>query len=187
MRELESRARTDGTAAHEMIHLLVTESGLASEPGAFPHWLHEGFAAQFEVVRGGRWAGVSRAHDLRLSDWRSTTTRADLEPLIRDVGFGHGYRRDLYAKSWALVYFLRKSRPREFSSFLDLLRVPSPDRTPADSYRFDWAFRSTFGTDLLTLEAEWHAFMAQVRAPIEENGSPERLSFLFRTGPPYRD
>jgi hypothetical protein len=148
-------------------------SGLAADPGAFPHWLHEGFAAQFEVIRGGRWAGVSRAHDLRLSEWRSTATRADLEPLIRDAGFGHGYRGDLYARSWALVYFLRKTRPREFSSFLDLLRAPRPDLAPADSSRVDRVFRTTFGPDLVALESEWHAFMAQVRAPIEEHRTPE--------------
>ena len=34
----------------------------------FPLWLHEGFAAPFEVVRGGRWAGFGHAHDL-LCPW----------------------------------------------------------------------------------------------------------------------
>lgn len=167
--DLDSRARSDGTAAHEMIHLLVTESGLAPDAGDFPHWLHEGFAAQFEVVRGGRWAGVGRAHDLRLPDWRTSSTRPGLNFLIRDAGFGHGYRCDLYARSWALVYFLRHTRPREFSAFLDLLRLPGPDRAEAAPSRFEDAFRSAFGADLLALEAEWVAFMAAIRTPTEEN------------------
>ena len=38
---------------------------------AFPTWLHEGLAAQFETIRGGRWAGVGRRQRPRLPDWRS--------------------------------------------------------------------------------------------------------------------
>ena len=148
----------------------MTESGLAPDPGDFPLWLHEGFAAQFEVIRGGRWAGVGRAHDLRLPDWRSAGPPAALEPLIRDDGFGHGYRRDLYARCWSLVYFLRKTRPREFSAYLDLLRLPDPDpRLEDDPSRFEWAFRSAFGDDLRALESEWHAFIDKTRTPLEEN------------------
>src|SRR5262249_35440299 len=64
--ELDWRAIDLGTAAHEMIHQLAGDSGLVTRHDGFPHWLHEGLAAQFEVIRGGRWAGISRAHDLRL-------------------------------------------------------------------------------------------------------------------------
>jgi hypothetical protein len=167
--DLETRARADGTAAHEMVHLLVTTSGLAPNHGDFPLWLHEGLAAQFEVVRGGRWAGVGRAHDLRLHDWRALVTPPDLPGLIRDAGFGHGYRRDLYARSWSLVYFLRTTRPREFLSFLDLLRSPDPDRATPDPDRFEPAFRSAFGSDLPGLERDWAAFMNVVQTPLEEN------------------
>ena len=167
--DLETCARFDGTAAHEMIHLLVIASGLAPDPGDFPLWVHEGFAAQFEVVRGGRWAGVGRAHDLRLPDWRSARSTASLERLIRDSGFGHGYRRALYAHSWSLVYFLQKTRPREFFVFLDLLRLPAPESQKADPARFESTFRSVFGDDLPALETEWHAFIDAIKTPLEEN------------------
>jgi hypothetical protein len=68
--DLDRRSIDLGTAAHEMIHQLASESGLVPRHDAFPAWLHEGLAAQFEVIRGGRWSGISRAHDLRLVDWR---------------------------------------------------------------------------------------------------------------------
>jgi hypothetical protein len=68
--ETDRRSVELGTAVHEMVHLLVARSGLEPDLGAFPLWLHEGLAAQFEVVRGGRWAGFGRAHDLRLPEWR---------------------------------------------------------------------------------------------------------------------
>lgn len=170
--EMEQIARDHGTAAHEMVHLLVHESGLCTRPGEFPLWFHEGFAAQFEVVRGGRWAGVGRAHDLRLPDWRALPPPPDLSSLVRDAGFGHGYRRDLYAKSWSLVYFLRKTRPREFLTFLDLLRLPTPAPDPDDPDRLESLFRSSFGMDLRSLESEWHKYMFKIQTPTEENAVP---------------
>ena len=57
--DLDRRSIDLGTAAHEMIHQLAVESGLVPRHDAFPHWLHEGLAAQFEVIRGGRWSGIS--------------------------------------------------------------------------------------------------------------------------------
>ena len=125
--DLERRAIDDGTAAHEMIHLLAANSGLLPRHDAFPIWLQEGLAMQFEVIRGGRWAGIGRAHDLRLPDWRKIQPPPPLEPLVRDAGYGRGYSRDLYAQAWALVYYLRARHPQQFLTFLDLLR--SPDAT----------------------------------------------------------
>jgi hypothetical protein len=158
-----------GTAAHEMIHLLVHASGLASDPGRFPLWLHEGFAAQFEVVRGGRWAGFGRTHDRRLPDWRAISSRPDLGSLIGDAGFGRGYRHDLYANAWALVFFLRKTRPERFQTFLDLLRLPDPASSPSDHDRVASHFRAAFGHDLAALEAEWRVFIDGIHTPLEKN------------------
>jgi hypothetical protein len=163
----DRRALELGTAAHEMVHLLVARSGLSPRHDDFPLWLHEGLAAQFEVVRDGRWMGFGRAHDLRLPDWRKIDPPAHLVPLIRDNGFGHGYNRSAYAAAWALVYYLRKERPREFVTLIDLLRTrdaevrPRPDRTVA-------LFSAAFGADLHALEADWHRYMARVRTPDEE-------------------
>jgi uncharacterized protein DUF1570 len=165
--EMERRSVELGTATHEMVHLLVAQSGLAPRHDDFPLWLHEGLAAQFEVVRGGRWAGFGRAHDLRLPDWRSLDSKPRLKPLLRDSGFGHGYRRDAYAAAWALVYYLRQKHPSRFVTFLDLLRTPDPevrsreDRTVAH-------FHTSFGDDLDALEADWHSTLAALRTPLEE-------------------
>ena len=168
--DLDWRTNDLGIAAHETVHQLTDEGGLAPRFDDFPLWLHEGLAAQFEVVRGGRWAGMGRIHDLRLPDWRSIHPLPRLAPLLRDAGFGHGYRRDLYAESWALVYFLRKAHPREFLTFLDLLRTPSPEgisRTDRASH----AFRAAFGDDLGGLESSWHDFLSGLQTPLE-SGRP---------------
>jgi hypothetical protein len=166
--DLERRGFDDATAAHELIHLLVANSGLLTRYDAFPIWLQEGLAMQFEVIRGGRWAGIGRANDFRLPDWRQVRPAPSLEPLVCDVGLGRGYRRDAYAKAWSLVYFLRSRHPAGFLTFLDLLRSRDSvleDLAPAD--RSLAAFHRAFGKDLATLEAEWHQFMSDVRSPLE--------------------
>jgi hypothetical protein len=177
--DLDRRAIDLGTAAHEMIHQLVVDSGLIAQHDAFPIWLHEGLAAQFEVIRGGRWAGISRAHDLRLPDWRRLQTPLHLERLVRGAGFGRGYQRDLYAQAWALVYFLRTQHPREFLTFIDLLRNPAAGPSSASSdgaatpvvpeSRVFNAFTRSFGPDLEHVEEEWHAFMKTVQTPLERH------------------
>ena len=171
--DLDWRAIDLGTAAHEMVHQLAADSGLLPRHDAFPYWLHEGFAAQFEVIRGGRWAGLSRAHDLRLPDWRKIQPPPKLERLVRDAGFGRGYQRELYAQAWALVYYLRTRHPDAFLTFLDLLRSPGWDdevslpQTRAD--RVFGAFQRAFGSDLEGLERDWHRFMAGIQTPLEQH------------------
>jgi hypothetical protein len=164
--DLDRRAIDLGTAAHEQVHQLVAVTGLAPRPDAFPVWLHEGFAAQFEVVRGGRWAGVGRANDRRLASWRAIQPAPRLVPLLRDVGLGHGYQPGRYAEAWALVYYLRQQHPRQFVAFLDLLRAPDLDPAPR-SERTLAAFRAAFGTDLAALEASWLRYLAGLQTPLE--------------------
>jgi len=170
--DLDRRSIDLGTAAHEMIHQLARDSGLVPRHDSFPVWLHEGLAAQFEVIRGGRWAGISRAHDLRLPDWRRLQSPLALERLVRNAGFGRGYQRDLYAQAWALVYFLRTQHSQQFLTFIDLLRSPdrsepSPEASSGDRV-FD-AFRRAFGSDLDRLEEDWRRFMKSVETPLEQN------------------
>ncbi len=182
----EWRAIDLGVAAHEMVHQLVAASGFAPRHDAFPIWLHEGFAAQFEVIRGGRWAGVSRAHDLRLADWRKLPSPPLLLPLLHDSGLGQGYQRSAYAKAWALVYYLRLERPREFVGFLDLLRLPRDLSTrPTDPILT--SFQAAFGPDLNSLEHAWQESMAKVRSPLEEGSkSPKPASIPPKPSSPIR-
>ena len=178
--DLDRRSIDLGTAAHEMIHQLAVESGLVPRHDAFPHWLHEGLAAQFEVIRGGRWSGISRAHDLRLPDWRRIQDPMPLERLVRDGGFGRGYRRDPYAQAWALVYYLRTNHSEQVVKFLDFLRGPDVGAEPGSPplSRGDRVFRAftrAFGGDLPALERDWRAFMTTVKTPLEQNQpAPEK-------------
>jgi hypothetical protein len=162
--ELEARSVRIGTAMHELVHLLVAETGLEPAAGAFPLWLHEGLAMQFEATVGGRWAGLGRVNAIRLGHWRGLAERPRLAPLVRDVGFEPGYATDRYAAAWAIVFYLQSERPREFVAFLDLLRAPGcgPE---GRSERFEACFREAFGDDLGAIERSWRRFMAGLEEP----------------------
>ena len=170
--DVDRRAIDLGTAAHEMIHQLAASTFLLPRHDAFANWLNEGLAAQFEVIRGGRWAGISRAHDLRLPDWRRVQTPLRLERLVRDAGFGHGYQRELYAQAWALVYYLRTQHAEQFLTFIDLLRNPRLSEPSLPDARGDLvyaAFVRAFGSDLEKLERDWRGFMETVHTPLEQH------------------
>ncbi len=164
--DLRWRSVDLGIAAHETVHQLVAASGLAPRFDSWPIWLHEGFSAQFEVVRGGRWAGFGRANDHRLPDWRSIRPAPQLTPLLRDEGLTHGYHRDRYAESWALVYFLRKTRPAEFVTFLELLRTPRSINQEIVTAR---TFSMSFGENFGEIQAEWRRFMRDQNVPPKDD------------------
>lgn len=164
LEELDRRAYDLGTAIHEMIHLEVVASGLASPAAPFPLWLHEGLAMQFETVRGGRWAGFGPVNDLRLADWHALTRPSEILPILEDAGFGHGYRRDVYARCWSLVYYLRSTRPTQFVTLLDRYRLPrTPDTPPSRSL-----FLAALGDDTPSLESDWNHWMNARQTPIQE-------------------
>jgi hypothetical protein len=165
--DLECRSLDLGTAAHELIHQLVAESGLAARHADFPFWLHEGLAMQFEVIRGGRWAGISRVNDQRLSDFRKMDPAPRLAPLIRDRGFGQGYRADLYGEAWSLVFFLRKEHPEAFISWLNRLRQSPRDKT-SPSQRSAMLFDDSFSQAIPTMEESWRAYSGRLKTVFEE-------------------
>ena len=169
LRDLDRRRRDDGTAAHETVHQLVVASGLAPRFESFPIWLHEGIATQFEGIRGGRWAGLGDLQAARLEAWNRLDSRPELEPLLRDRGFGLGYDADRYAAAWALVHHLRHCHPEGFNALLDLLRHPAPGLPPAD--RTVDAFRSAIGPDLNACQDAWHRDVAVLR-PLLESQRP---------------
>ncbi len=153
--ELNRREIDLGVAAHETVHQLVASSRLAPRFDAFPVWLQEGLAMQFETMRGGRWAGLAEPSPFRLRDYRSLSSPPLLAPLLSDAGLGRGYDRDAYARSWSFVYFLRSDRPATWISLLDALRAPTPDGDSAGS-RSSHALLPTDRESGSDLEAAWH-------------------------------
>lgn len=179
--DLRNRAMDLGTAAHELTHLLLARSGVVPGESEFPLWLQEGLATQFEVVRGGRWAGFGRVNAIRLEALRAGSAPR-LAELLADEGFGHGQRPEPYAAAWAWVYFLRKTRPAELLALID------SHRAAAYSLRIEPAGPAFDRRD----ETEWRRFIALLRvpedvfgvrheerprlSPVDMNSSPDRIN-----------
>ena len=144
-----------GTAAHETIHQLVAQTGLAPSYPAFPVWLHEGLAMQYEPVVGGRWVGSANATSLRLRDYRAMPQPPALADLLADKGLGQGYRREPYADSWAWVHYLRTAHPRIWVTLLDQLRGPEAGAESA-CQRASSVILSRGPANLKLWERQWH-------------------------------
>ncbi len=134
---IEAREIDGAVAAHETVHQLVARSGLSPRADAFPTWLNEGLAMQFESFRGGTWAGPEAPCGFRLRDFRVIQPEPRLAPILSDDGLNRGYRQDAYARAWSLVYVLRSQAPQTFVALLDHLRNPGSTRgqTPQERAR----------------------------------------------------
>lgn len=167
-RKLEASPFNVATMIHEATHQLAFNSGLHTRYADNPRWLTEGMAMFFEVPdldsRTG-WKTIGRVNAPRIKDYRETLRMPReslaLTDLIRsDASFLNADQsRAAYAESWALTFFLLKTRREESVAYLkSVQRKPrliadSPD----DRLR---EFQSTFG-DLDTLERDWKKWLSR--------------------------
>lgn len=136
-------------AAHELVHQLAAESGLEPRPGAFPSWLAEGLAAQFEPADGPRWLGPAGPNHRRLADCRRGDPSPRLAPMLADPA----HARPAYGPAWALVHLLLAEEPAALAALIDRLRGPDADSSPLDTAR------RALGDDLAPLERRWRVHM----------------------------
>lgn len=156
------------TMIHEATHQLAFNSGLQTRYADNPRWLSEGLAMFFEVPdldsRSG-WKTIGKVNAPRLKDFRETNRSSreflPLAELIRsDMSFLNADQsRAAYAESWALTFFLLKTRRDDAVTYLkSIQRKPrliadSPD----DRLR---EFETTFG-ELDTLERDWKKWIGR--------------------------
>lgn len=155
------------TTIHEATHQIAFNSGLHTRYADNPRWLTEGMAMFFEVPdldsRTG-WKSIGRVNPPRRKDFREITRTpreaVPLAELIRadDVFLKEGRARAAYAESWALTYFLLKTRREDVVSYLKTIQkkprliADSPDARLRE-------FEEVFG-ESETLEREWKKWMA---------------------------
>ena len=155
------------TTIHEATHQIAFNSGLHTRYADNPRWLTEGMAMFFEVPdlesRTG-WKSIGRVNAPRRKDFRETARlpreAISLAELIRaDDSFLQPIKaRAAYAESWALTYFLLKTRSDDVVSYLKTIQrkprliADSPDVRVRE-------FEDVFG-DAETLEREWKKWMA---------------------------
>lgn len=165
-RKLEASPFNVATMIHEATHQIAFNSGLHTRYADNPRWLTEGMAMFFEVPdldsRSG-WKTIGRVNAPRMKDFREVTrSPREALPLVDLIRSDSSFlkadqSRAAYAESWALTFFLFKTRREEAVTYLkSIQRKP---RLIADSLD-DRAreFQAAFG-ELDTLERDWKKWM----------------------------
>jgi len=162
--------RTVATIIHEVTHQLAFNSGLQTRYADNPGWVSEGIATYFEspsltTTRG--WNAVGKMNRFNLFYFRRSLQQQPgtrLPGLISaDAAFQDpGAVRQAYAESWALTYFLLKTRAPQYCEYIKRLSSQSPlQRRGSDERKA--IFRASFGTDLAEMEEEWMRYMRRLK------------------------
>ena len=162
--------RNVATIVHEGTHQLCFNSGMIRRLSYTPLWLSEGMAIYFEtpdLSHATGWTAVGRVNLYNLKYFRYLVQNGQLLELKALLGSDEVFRssetvRAAYAQSWALNYFLQKTRPEEYRSFVKLQRLHVPLSEVSEDRRLSM-FISVFGGGLTQLENEFLNYMKQLK------------------------
>ena len=167
---------------HEAAHQILFNMGVHVYGGQNPGWLVEGLACQFEVGQRVGAAGLQNVNQPRLADFREafgmTPTDRRLPPGRSSAAFDDGrfvripdlisdgelfqrggpHLASYYAQAWGLVFYLQRTHPEKFSTYVRLIAQRRPGvRTDRNGELRD--FTSIFGPIGRTFEREWVSFI----------------------------
>lgn len=159
------------TVVHEATHQIAFNCGLQTRYADHPVWMSEGLAMYFEAPdlnsRTG-WRTIGRVHEQRLGRFRESLRErrrpGDFERLLAgsDRFRDPDTSVDAYAESWALTYFLIRTRRDQYAEYLRIQSAKPPLIWQDETQRLN-EFRSVFGEDLDQLEREFLAYIGRLR------------------------
>ena len=162
--------RTVATIIHEATHQLAYNCGLQRRFADNPMWVSEGLATFFESpdMRNPRkWRSIGRVNQFNLARWRNYVGRRPQESLATLLADDNRLRQsstaaDAYAESWALTYFLIKTRRQEYVEYLRKLSEGRPLVERTRRQRIEM-FEETFGTSVVDIDRALVNYMRRVR------------------------
>ncbi len=158
------------TVVHEATHQIAFNRGLHTRYADNPLWFTEGMAMFFETPdlrsRSG-WRTIGKINPFRrnqLAKSKRLHTPGALRSLIESDAqlLDPETAEDAYAVSWALTYFLLKTRGDRYAEYLESLASKKPLRFGTPEERVT-EFQAAFGDDLGKLEQEWQRFMQRTK------------------------
>jgi hypothetical protein len=162
--------RVVATIIHEATHQLAYNCGFHARLADIPLWVSEGLAVYFETpdlesTRG--WQNIGGIHPTRLARFRQYVARRPPDSLITLITDDDRFRHpqtadDAYAEAWALTYFMIRRYANEYHEYLGLMAKKAPLVQFTADERLA-IFKSVFGQDLQTLDAEFVDYMRTVR------------------------
>jgi hypothetical protein len=162
--------RTVATIIHEATHQLAFNSGLQTRYADNPGWVSEGIATYFESpnladTRG--WDGIGAINRFNLFHFRRSLAQQPSNRLVQLISSDAVFQdpasvRRAYAESWALTYFLVKTRGEQYRDYIKRLAEQSP-LLRSDAQQRLALVRASFGVDLLELEEDWIRYMRKLK------------------------
>jgi hypothetical protein len=133
---IESRAETinQSVVQHEAAHQLLFNFGILRRAAHNPLWLAEGLACLFETPPGSSGSGPAAVNRMRLRDYRRASESGRLVALPVFLSSNSKFIKNDsslevgYAQSWALVYYLRRTKRKDFESYLRNVSKRDPGR-----------------------------------------------------------
>lgn len=162
--------RTVATVIHEATHQISFNCGLQTRFTDCPLWFSEGFAMFFEtpdLSSKSGWRTIGAVNAFRCGQFQERLNDGAenlLLPLLRDDRRMRSAEsvQDAYADAWALHYFLAKTRPDEYLTFLKR-QSRKPQLVWAKPEERVQEFQLCFGDDLPKLEREWIQYFKRLR------------------------
>jgi len=170
---------------HEAAHQIFFNLGVLGRNSDCPTWLVEGLATQFEVPQSSAQKGLHHTNQMRLRDLRAAAgidaAEKTVSDAVYDSAFGRGRLMPLaeligdegvfggsgdevataYAQSWALVFYLARTKPDAFSGYLaDVAARAREQIGPEEELR---RFVRFFGALDEGFERDWLAYMVRLR------------------------
>jgi hypothetical protein len=114
---------------HEVAHQLLYNLQVHHSTARNPQWFVEGLATLFEPPPGKSGAGFNVINQSRLRGIRDSFDKYTADDLRKFVGAGatRGGMLSLenYARSWALCYYLLKTKRKQLPTYIDLIKQRS--------------------------------------------------------------
>jgi len=159
--------RNVATIIHEATHQLAYNCGMQRRFADNPMWVSEGLAMFFETPdrRNPRnWRAIGSVNQVNLRRWIQAYPRRSNDSLVSllsdDMRFRNaGEATAAYAESWALTYFLIKTKRKEYVKYMRLLSEGKYLAEKTKRQRID-DFEECFD---MTLEQTDRAFLAYMR------------------------
>lgn len=159
------------TIIHEATHQIAFLSGMHKRYADNPLWLTEGMAMYFETpnLRNQQgWQTVGTVNAVRMRQFRDyVRKRRKGNSLISLIGSNKRLTdaktsKDAYAESWALTYFLIKTRRATYQRYLKEIAKKKPLIWDSPAERLA-LFRKLFGADLKKLDQTFLRSMSRIR------------------------
>ena len=162
--------RNVSTIIHEATHQLAYNCGLQKRFADNPMWVSEGLALFFEAPdfkSASRWRGIGRVNQVNLQRWREYFPRRPANSLVSLISNDDRFRTpqtatDAYAESWALTYFLLKTKRKEYVEYLRKLSDIRVMEELSARERVSM-FEKVFDTSVAEIDKELINYMKQVR------------------------